>query len=253
MIHPDIAIPFSLAAAPLVGSFVGVVAARTGTGESALLGRSRCDHCRRTLGARDLVPLVSWMAQRGRARCCGVRLSIGLPLVELAAIGVAIWAVLAVPFALLPLSLLLGWTLLALAAIDRATWRLPDIGTLGLTSAGLALAGTGTLGPVADHLIGAALGYGAFALVGAWYHRRTGRDGLGLGDAKLLAAAGAWLGWTALPGVLLIACAAAFTELLLRRFGGEALNRRTAMQFGPGLALGFWAAWLHGPLILVGP
>ncbi len=136
----------------------------------------------------------------------------------------------------------LAATLLVLAAVDAASLRLPDALTLPLAAAGLAL---GPLAPVSlpDRLIGVAGGFGSLALLEYGYRRLRGRSGLGLGDAKLLAAAGAWLGWRALPGVVLLASAAglawAAPRVLAR--GGRALREPIAL--GPPLCLAVWVEW----------
>jgi leader peptidase (prepilin peptidase)/N-methyltransferase len=147
-------------------------------------------------------------------------------------------------------SLVLGWALVCLAVIDARTFRLPDAFTLPLLALGLAVSVALPGRPWSDHLIGALLGWGVLRVL-AWVWRRArGVDGIGLGDAKLLGAAGAWLGWAALPSVLLIACAFAFLwiALTVARGGRPALERRIA--FGAPLCLAIWIVWLRGPLVL---
>ena len=108
---------------------------------------------------------------------------------------------------------------------------------------GLALAATG-LRPM-DHVIGVVAGYALFWGIGEVYFRRTGREGLGLGDAKLFGGAGAWLGWQALPFVLLIAALGGLAAALVqRRRGGGA-----ELAFGPWLAAGLWVLWMRAVLI----
>ena len=97
-------------------------------------------------------------------------------------------------------------------------------------------------------LTGAAAGFAAFALIGEAFRRLRGRDGIGLGDAKLLAAAGAWVGWQSLPSLVLIAACTAIVLILLTRVGqGGDLNQR--LPFGPHLALAAWVTLLYRPLI----
>jgi leader peptidase (prepilin peptidase)/N-methyltransferase len=99
-------------------------------------------------------------------------------------------------------------------------------------------------------LVGAFAGFAAFALIGFTYRRLRGREGLGLGDAKLLAAAGAWLGWQALPGVVLIGALSALALALAGAAGGGKLIVTTQIAFGSHLALAFWLVWLFGPVVL---
>ena len=123
----DPATLFLILAAPFVGSFLGVLVLRLPEGRPVLLGRSACPHCGTVLGPRDLVPLVSWLLLRRRCRACGTAIPPFYPLIELAALGVALWAVATAPNAATATAgCLLGWALLALAEIDRALGLLRD-------------------------------------------------------------------------------------------------------------------------------
>lgn len=144
-------------------------------------------------------------------------------------------------------SLALGWTLLVLAGVDAACFRLPDAFTLPLLVLGLAVSLRLPGRPWALHLAGAAAGYGALALVAWTYARVRGREGLGLGDAKLLGAAGAWLGPWLLPEVVLIACAAALTWAAALAIRGRGSLSTMRLPFGPPLCLGVWLVWLYAP------
>ena len=137
-----------------------------------------------------------------------------------------------------------GWTLGLLAAVDVMVLRLPDVITLPLGVAGL-LIGPWLLGtPLLDHIIGAVAGYGVLALAAWAYARIRGREGLGLGDAKLLAVAGAWLGWIALPSVVVLASAGglAWAALRLLRRGRAGLAEPIA--FGAPLCAAIWVCLL---------
>jgi leader peptidase (prepilin peptidase)/N-methyltransferase len=142
---------------------------------------------------------------------------------------------------------------LALAWIDARCWLLPDILTLPLVVVGLAAAALApeTLpGALFARALGAALGYSVLQAVAWLYKRLRGRDGLGGGDAKLLAAAGAWVGAGALPSVVFVAAASALAAALLSRLRGIRLAAQSALPFGPFLALAAWLVWLFGPLSL---
>lgn len=129
--------------------------------------------------------------------------------------------------------------LLRLSWIDLHSFRLPDTWTLPLIASGLLLAATGGGVPVLASLIGGGVAFGAFWAIGSLYYNRTGQEGLGLGDAKLFAACGTWLGYGALPYVLLIGAGGA---LLVAGLSQRDVRRRIA--FGPWLALGFWLTWI---------
>jgi|GEM_PF-803684 len=168
----------------------------------------------------------------------------------IAAIGIAVFLTLGVEtrgsgWALLA-SAVLGAALLALAYIDLRTGLLLDSLTLPLIAAGLAwaaLADPGTSTSLLNAGLGAAIGYGAIAGLAFIWRRWRGYEGIGLGDAKLLSAGGAWVGATALPMVLfvssLIGIIAAVIVLQKPRSSGE----RVALPFGPCLALGIWIVW----------
>lgn len=239
----------ALLIAPFVGSFLGVVAMRLPDGLPIVLGRSRCATCGEALRPHDLIPVVSWLVRRGRCGCGRVRLSVFYPSIELAALAVAASAVAVLSGWLLWASLVLGWTLLTLAAIDLRHQLLPDVLTLPLIPAGLAVIWTLDPTALADHAIGAAAGLGGFWLIAWLYRRLRGREGLGLGDAKLLAGAGAWLGWQALPSVIVMAAGSALVVALAVAMAGTRLGATTRLAFGPYLALAFWLVWLLGPLM----
>ena len=137
----------------------------------------------------------------------------------------------------------LAVVLAALALFDLRQGRLPDWLTLPLAAAGLLLAWRG--GALADSLLGAALGYAVFEGLALAYRRLRGREGLGGGDAKLAAAAGAWVGWQGLPSVVLVAAAGALAVALVRR----RLDGSESVRFGAYLAPAILLVWLLGPLL----
>ncbi|MBV8046596.1 MAG: prepilin peptidase [Paludibacterium sp.] len=238
----------------LIGSFLNVLIHRlprmirgeTPPGFSPAWPRSHCPRCGQTLRARHLVPLLSWLALRGRCGFCRGAISSRYPLVEGATallFGWLAWRE-ADPW-LLAGGLGLSACLVALAVIDWETGLLPDGLTLPLLWSGLLFNLHGARAPLAEAVLGAAAGYGAlWALY--WLHRlASGREGLGYGDFKLLAALGAWLGWRALPTLVLMSaltglCAAGILMLFGR------MSRRDALPFGPYLALSGWVSWVWG-------
>ena len=150
------------------------------------------------------------------------------------------------PTVLLPITLLLGWALLGLSLIDILDFRLPDVLTYSLIACGLVLSlWLPDHNPLA-HVVGAAAGFAVLYAISVLYRRARASEGLGLGDAKLAAAAGAWLGWLALPSVVLVACLVAFmwigVALVFR--GRAVLGERIA--FGVPLSFAFWLVWLYG-------
>ena len=148
------------------------------------------------------------------------------------------------PFAVwLGLSAGLGLVLAAIARVDLRSLRIPDRLSLPLLASGLVLGFVCQLVPgrmPGDHLIGALAGYLLFAAIGAGFYRWRQVEGLGLGDAKLFAASGAWLGWQGLPPVLLIAALGGLGQAMLR----AAPQRHRPLAFGPWIAVGFFALWL---------
>ena len=190
---------------------------------------------------------AGWLASFVATRESGTT---GLPLVAVigASLAIGVWAALVMPaLCRLGVTLALGWTLLVLGLVDLFAFRLPDILTLPLAVAGLLLSLWLPDRDPLSHLIGAAAGFLVLYLIALIYRHTRAREGLGLGDAKLAAAAGAWLGWQALPSVVLIACAAAFIWIGI----GVALRGRTVLTrqiaFGVPLCFAFWLVWLYGP------
>jgi leader peptidase (prepilin peptidase)/N-methyltransferase len=140
----------------------------------------------------------------------------------------------------------LGWGLWWLSWIDWQHMRLPDVLTLPLLACGLLVTWLTEPDALASRMLGALAGYCVFRAVGLGYRQWRGHEGLGQGDAKLVAAGGAWLGWQALPWVVLIAALAGLTFALIRNRRGVALTATTALPFGPALALAIWLCRLHG-------
>ena len=228
----------------IAGSFVGAIATRWPEGRSIADGRSRCDACGTVLGVADLFPVLSFVRLRGKCRVCRAAIPPVHLVAELACAMIGASAAVAAPPALALAGALFGWTLVALALLDLAALWLPDRLTLPLGIAGVGIAAAG-LGPsLTDSVIGAAAGYAALTLIAVAYRAVRGRTGLGGGDPKLLGAIGAWLGWTMLPFVLLLASLAGLAMIALRKARGEAVARTDALAFGALLAVAAWPLWL---------
>lgn len=231
-----------------MGSFVGTVALRLPQHADIVKGRSACPICGTRLLARDLVPLASWLVLRGRCRHCHEPIGLFYPAVELAALAIALSSAAAVSGWLVWAGCLFGWALLALALIDLREYLLHDVITLPLLAMGLAVAWCDAPQDFPGHLVGAGLGFAAFALIAARYRHWRGREGLGRGDAKLAGALGAWIGWSGLPSVVLLASLSALAVAALRQAWGARLSAADRIAFGPYLAAAGWIVWLHGPL-----
>ncbi len=242
---PDWFMPVLLA--PFIGSFLGVLIRRLPAGQAFVRGRSACESCGHALGVSDLIPLLSFLALRGRCRHCAAPIGRFHPAVELAAVAAAVMAAWAIEddMPLLWAACGLGWALLALAWIDAEHMRLPDILTLPLLLAGLAVTWWQDPDALPAHALGAAAGYISLSFTAFAYRRLRGREGIGLGDAKLLGAAGAWLGWQPLPWVVLLAALTGIGMALWLQLRGATMTHTTALPFGPCLAVATWAIFLY--------
>lgn len=231
-----------------VGSFLGLLSLRLPTDEPVVAGRSGCRACGRTLGPLELLPLLSFALQRGRCRGCGARIPRRYPALEAGCALLGLWAGLAHPGAPGLVAAALGWSLLLIAVIDAEHFWLPDRLTLPLAGTGLAAAAWAGEGAFTARVVGAVAGFAALVLIGVVYRRVRGREGLGGGDARLLAASGAWVGWMGLPSVLLWASAAGFSVVAARLATGSSVRGDDRLPFGTFLALGTWLTWLYGPI-----
>lgn len=222
----------------VIGSWLGVMIRRFGKARASLWGRSACESCGVALRPADLVPVFSFILLRGTCHHCGAKLAWFHLWVELAGLAVAAAALSAEgPGAMAWVDAGLGWALLLAGWIDAKYFVLPDAVSLPLVLAGLAVTWWFGPGSIYDHAAAAALGYGGFWALNAAYRAWRRRDGLGGGDAKLLAAAGAWLGTALLPDEILLAGLLALAAVFARRLAGETLEGGTRIAFGPALAL----------------
>jgi leader peptidase (prepilin peptidase)/N-methyltransferase len=238
-----------LAAAPFIGSFLGVLALRLPEGQPVAWSRSACTNCGHVLAPADLVPIASYLFLRGRCRYCRAEIGRFALMIECAAFLVAAWAAIQTSGWVIAATCLFGWMLLLLAVIDWQVQLLPDVITFPLLIIGLAVSYVLVRDRLTDHLIGAIAGFMIFALAGLAYRRLRGREGLGLGDAKLLAGIGAWVSWTGLPTVVLWGSIFGLVFALARAATGRGIELTDRLPFGTFLAAGGWLVWLYGPLI----
>jgi leader peptidase (prepilin peptidase)/N-methyltransferase len=215
--------------------------------------RSRCPTCSAQLSALENVPVLSYLALRGRCRHCKSAIPRRYLLVELGASLISVLIVMTFGYTLSALAyLIFSWCLLTLSLIDLDHYLLPDDITLPLLWLGLLVSATGLGLPdvsLSDSVVGAAAGYlSLWSLFWAFLFA-TGKEGLGYGDFKLLAALGAWLGWQALlPILLLSSLTGAVIGLALIAFGGR--ERGAPLPFGPFLAVAGFSMLVWGPKIL---
>ncbi len=275
LLEPPVYLAATLVLGLMVGSFLNVVAHRLPrmmerewqdqcrelAGEeppegrepyNLVVPRSRCPHCRHLITALENIPVLSYLWLRGRCAHCGAAISPRYPVVEL---GTALLSLAVVwqfgPTPAAAAGLVLTWALVAASAIDIDTMLLPDSITLPLLWLGLALNLGGMFAPLEDAVVGAMAGYLSLWSVYHAFRLLTGKEGMGYGDFKLLAALGAWLGWQVLPLVIVAAAAVGAVvgiALILFRSHG----RETPIPFGPYLAAAGWIALVWGEPIIDG-
>ena len=213
--------------------------------------RSRCPQCGTTIAWYDNIPVLSWLVLRARCRVCGARIGLRYPLVELTTGLLSVWVI--AHFGPGPeglSALLLTWALIAATGIDFDHQLLPDQITLPLLWAGLIInLNWGLFASLEDAVIGAVAGYlllwGVFHL----FRLLTGKEGMGYGDFKLLAALGAWLGWQLLLVIILLASAVGavvgIVLMIVARRGKD-----IPIAFGPYLAAAGFIALMYGDALL---
>ncbi|WP_242510181.1 prepilin peptidase [Halorhodospira halophila] len=208
---------------------------------------SHCPQCQRRLRAWENIPLLSYLLQRGCCRGCRARIPARYPIIE-ALTGIATATVVA-SHGLSPLiigPLLLTWVLIAAAAIDYEHYLLPDALTLPVLWLGLiwSIVDPGSPTPT-DAILGAVAGYLALWAIFHGHRLVTGREGMGYGDFKLTAALGAWLGWQALPALVLFAALTGLAVALLLAVRSRPLGQ--PLPFGPALAVAGWLLLVLSP------
>lgn len=268
--HPALLITSIFLLGLLVGSFLNVVAYRLpvmmerdwkqqcieylhpeqtpGEGErfDLVVPRSRCPACGHAITALENIPVLSWLLLRGRCSACGTRISPRYPIVEF--ITAMLSAVVALELGWgwpLAAALVFTWALIALTLIDFDHKLLPDSITQPLLWLGLLLSLGAVFVDMRASIIGAAAGYLSLWSVYQLFKLVTGKEGMGYGDFKLLAAIGAWLGWQALPVTILLSslvgAAVGITLILVR-----GRDRNIPIPFGPYIAAAGWLAMLWG-------
>ncbi|MDF2444988.1 MAG: prepilin peptidase [Moraxellaceae bacterium] len=213
-----------------------------------MMPRSRCPHCGHEITALENVPVLSWAVLRGRCSACKAPISARYPLVELATalLSLLVFMMLGPTLQMLA-ALPLTWALVALTLIDFDTQLLPDDITLPLLWGGLLVNVGGTFVPLQSAVIGAVAGYLSLWSVYWLYKLLTGKEGMGYGDFKLMAALGAWLGWVTLPLILL------FSSVVGTVIGlGYLVVRKESapFAFGPYIAIAGFIALLWGQPLL---
>ena len=233
----------------IVGSFVGAALERLPAGRSVVTGRSRCDHCSTALSIQDLLPVVSWLALKGRCRTCGGPIGGWQLFCEVAAAGIgAAAAVFAAPGAVLA-AMAFGWQLVLLALLDLRHLWLPRLLTALLATSGLMLAVARSVAghdpaPLITAVQGGALGWGVLALVAAVYRIVRKRDGMGGGDPPLLGAIGLWMGPVGVIHVMLGGALVGLVAALALRIAGRSVGAGTALPLGSCLAVAAWPLFL---------
>ena len=214
--------------------------------------RSRCPGCGHAITARENIPLLSYLALRGKCSACGARIGIKYPVVELLAGLAAAYSAWRFGPSLTALgAALFVWFTIALAFIDQETGLLPDALTLLLVWIGLILNLAGAFVPLPDAVIGAAAGYLSLWLVYWSYKLVTGKEGMGYGDFKMNAAVGAFLGWKMLPLVILLSSLVGLAFGALQMFAARGRwEAGFRFHFGPYLAIaGVVALYWGDPIV----
>jgi leader peptidase (prepilin peptidase)/N-methyltransferase len=214
-----------------------------------IVPRSACPHCNHAISASENIPIVSYLLLHGKCKGCGAAISPRYPIIEAISGMLCAYAAWHFGFGWTAAgALLLIWALLALTAIDIDTQLLPDDITLPLLWAGLLFNLFGVFTGLSSAVVGAVIGYLALWSVYWLFKLITGKEGMGYGDFKLLAALGAWLGWQMLPLIILLSslvgAVVGITMIVALKHG-----RNIPIPFGPYLAGGGLIALFWGPVL----
>ena len=238
---------FSLAFGLAIGSFLNVCIYRIPEKRSIVRPPSSCPHCGERIRFYDNIPLISYLFLLGKCRHCHRPISWQYPLVEALTGALSLFLYIRYGWSFQYLfSLAFGTTLVTISFIDLKHQIIPDILSLPGILAGWAVSFFFSNGFWLDSLIGSAAGGGALFLVAFVYEHLTGREGIGGGDIKLLAMIGAWMGWRALPLILLISSlTGAVIGAIFLLLAGRGYRAR--IPFGPFLSLGAMLHLFWGP------
>lgn len=227
------------------GSFAATLSERWPQGRSIVQPQSHCESCQRTLSARDLIPVLSYILARGRCRHCGVPVSRRYPLIEIMSASIGLVSGLLLPAPDSFWVAILGWQLLLLAILDAEHFWLPNRLVGLLAASGLGVAALGGPERLLTALMGAAAGFTALFAIAYLYKRLRGRAGMGGGDPKLLGAIGAWVGWQPLPFILFIAAMLGISFAVFEAIRDKSITKSEAMlqrrlPLGTYLAISAW-------------
>lgn len=271
--NPALGYPLAAALGLVVGSFLNVVIlrlprrmewawkrdAREALGEPEIydppppgiaIEPSHCPHCKARLRWYENIPLVSWLAQGGKCRHCGERISVQYPLVEALTMLLTLACVWRFGFGWQGFgAMLFTWFLVAASGIDVRTQLLPDSLTLPLMWLGFIAAHENLFVGPKTAIAGAAVGYGSLWLVWWLFKQLTGKEGMGHGDFKLLAAIGAWCGPKGiLPTILMSSLVGAIIGSVWLAMKGR--DKATPLPFGPYLAIAGWIVFMWGDVLI---
>ena len=212
--------------------------------------RSQCPACSHKITAIENIPVISYLFLRGKCRGCGIKISAQYPLVELLTAFLTMIVVWRFGFSWQSLGgVLLTWSLIALSGIDIKTHLLPDNITLPLLWLGIIFNFFTTFTDLSSSVLGAIFGYLALWSVFHLFKLITGKEGMGYGDFKLLAALGAWLGWQSLPLIILLSSAVG-AVIGITMIVTKLQERSQPIPFGPYLAVAGWIAMMYGNEII---
>ena len=212
--------------------------------------RSHCPSCNQQVKAIENIPILSYVFLRGKCRHCGTKISLQYPLVELLTALLTFVVVWRFGFSVQSLgAIMFTYYLIALSGIDIEKQLLPDNVTLPLLWLGIIFNYFSIYTDLSSSILGAIFGYVSLWLVFQVFKIITGKEGMGYGDFKLLAALGAWLGWQSLPLIILLSSAAGATVGIIM-IATKLQERSKPIPFGPYLALAGWIAMLYGDQLI---